>query len=74
MPDGSTVLVDSSGNSLALNATGAEVWTLCDGRNSVEAICDALLDRYEATPEMVHESVVALLRTLSDSGFVEYAD
>jgi hypothetical protein len=69
LPDGSAVVVDeATGSSYALNATAAQVWQLCDGRRTLDDIADALLDRYEATPEQVAESVasfVAHLRELS---------
>jgi hypothetical protein len=66
LADGSGVLVDAEGNSYAINATGADVWELCDGRRSADEICDVLLDRYEATPELVQESLDAMLTHLAE--------
>ena len=66
LTDGSGVLVDARGRSYAINATGADVWELCDGSRSAYQICDALLDRYEATPEFVQESLDAMLKQLEE--------
>ena len=66
LSDGSGVLVDGQGRSYAINATGADVWELCDGERSADDICLTLLDRYEATPELVQESLDAMLEQLED--------
>ena len=72
LADGSAVLVDeATGSGYALNATAAEVWALCDGQRTLDDIVDALLDRYEATPEQVHESVIALVVHLRDLGMLD---
>lgn len=72
LPDGSGVLVDlATGSTYALNATGAEAWALCDGRHTVDDIASAFLDRYEATPETVYESLAALLAHLAELGVLE---
>src|SRR5689334_17961586 len=66
LQDGSAVLVDAQARSYALNATGADVWELCAESHTVEQICEALLDRYEATPEVMQETVGALLEQLME--------
>ncbi len=72
MPDGSGVLVDPVVNgTYALNATAAEVWALCDGQHTVDDIAGALLDRYDATPEEIDESLAALLAHLKELGVLE---
>lgn len=72
MPDGSGVLVDpQTGESYALNATAATVWSLCDGAHTQEEIVDALLERYEAAPETIAEGVELLLAQLLELGVAE---
>lgn len=72
MPDGSGVLVDpQTGDSYALNATGAAVWSLCDGAHTRDQIVEALLERYEAAPETIAEGVEALLAQLVRLGVAE---
>lgn len=72
MPDGSAVLLDTtSGAAYAVNATAAEVWSLCNGLRSEADIAAALLERYEATPAEVTASVRALLAHLNELGVLE---
>lgn len=72
MPDGSGVLVDeASGTSYALNATGAEVWQLCDGRHTMDDIAAALLERYRATRREIRQSVRALVAHLRQLGVLD---
>lgn len=74
LPDGTGVLVDpASGASYALNATGVEVWELCDGTHSEQEIVHALLERYEATTDEVQQSVRALITHLQALGVLEQA-
>lgn len=69
MPDGTGVIVDpESGASYALNATGAEVWALCDGAHTEAEIVAALLERYEAGEDDVARSVTSLLAHLRNLG------
>jgi hypothetical protein len=69
--DGSGVLVDGAGNSYALNATGADVWQLCDGRTDATTMVARLMERYEAPEDDVRRGVAALLHELRRLGVIE---
>ena len=71
LADGSGVLVDGAGNSYALNATGVEVWQLCDGQTDVAAMVERLMERYDAAEEDVRGGVETLLGELEGLGVVE---
>ena len=72
LPDGSAVLVDeSTGSTYALNATAAQAWQLCDGQRTLDDIADALLDKYEATPEQVVETLQSFVAHLREIGVLE---
>src|SRR5687768_17103228 len=62
LADGSAVLVDPVSRSThALNATGAEIWRLCDGKRDAEAIVRALRRRFSAPVDEMRAGVDALL-------------
>jgi hypothetical protein len=75
LPDGSGVLVDSaSGSAFALNATGALIWELLDGKRSLDQLTAELLDRYQATLGEARHGVTALLEHLDELGVLERDD
>ena len=72
LPDGSAVLVDeATGSSYALNATAAQAWQLCDGQRTLDDIAAALLDKYEARPEQVAETLASFVAHLREIGVLE---
>ena len=67
LADGSAVLVDPvSGSTHALNATGAEIWRLCTGRRSRDAIVRAMQRRFDAPQTEIEAGVDTLLDQLAD--------
>ncbi len=67
LADGSAVLVDPvSGSTHALNATGAAIWRLCDGRRDTAAIVRSLRRRFEAPAAEIGEGVEALLEHFAE--------
>ena len=49
---------------LQLNATGAAILALCDGRHSTREIVEELAGRYHTTPEALRSDVEEYLQTL----------
>jgi hypothetical protein len=61
------VLVDPvSGSTHALNASGAAIWELCDGRRIPAAIVRSLQERFDAPAEDIRDGVDALLAHLAE--------
>jgi len=61
-----------------LNRTAYQIWTLCDGRRSVEAIADIMATRYGLRDPVDQERLRAdILRTIEDlerNGLFDAAD
>jgi hypothetical protein len=72
LQDGSAVLVDAQARSYALNATGADAWELCTGANSIDQICEALLERYETTPDVIQETLESLLMHFQELHLISF--
>jgi pyrroloquinoline quinone biosynthesis protein D len=51
--------------------TALEILRLCDGARTVDAICHALAQRYNASPETIRADVMELLQDLADRGLLE---
>jgi coenzyme PQQ biosynthesis protein PqqD len=58
---------------LLLNATGAAVVELCDGRRTLEEIAAVLAARFAAPPEQIAVDVAEYLQRLGGKGLVELA-
>ena len=71
--DGGRVMVNcDTGSAIAVNRTGALIWTLIDGQRNPEEIADAVSRNFTDAPDTVRADVAALLATLSEDGFVGY--
>jgi pyrroloquinoline quinone biosynthesis protein D len=51
--------------------TALEILHLCDGERTVDAICDVLAQRYNATAATIRADVIELLQELADKGLVK---
>jgi pyrroloquinoline quinone biosynthesis protein D len=70
---GDFVVLDGQGQMLrGLNATGAAVWELIDGRRTLEAISSELARRYAQPAPRVLEDVVAFARALVARGLIRF--
>ena len=66
------VILDGAGRTLrGLNATGARVWELIDGRRSVEEIAREVALEFSAPEEPVLRDVLAFLELLRTKGLIE---
>ncbi|MDD1693488.1 MAG: PqqD family protein [Methanoregula sp.] len=72
-PDGGKVMVNcDTGSAVAVNPTGALIWSLIDGKRAPGEIADSVCRHFGAAPETVRADVDALLATFSEDGFVGY--
>ncbi|QGY39091.1 PqqD family peptide modification chaperone [Pseudodesulfovibrio cashew] len=55
---------------LELDEMGSFVWQRIDGRRSVRAIAQALVEEYEVQPREAELSVTAFLKTLGQRGII----
>jgi len=69
--DGWTLLVNpDTAGAMAVNATGVLVWSLVDGKRTIEEIIAAVRNRFPDAPDTVRDDVLAYLRKLTEEGFV----
>jgi hypothetical protein len=69
--DGWTLLVNpDTAGAMAVNATGVLVWSLVDGKRTIEEIIAAVKDRFPTAPDTVRDDVLAYLTKLTEEGFV----
>jgi methyltransferase-like protein len=58
--------------SIVLNSTGLFAWKQMDGRRSVEDIAGLMQHQFQGVPETAIEDLHALVKVLSEEGFVGY--
>ncbi|MBN2465605.1 PqqD family protein [candidate division WOR-3 bacterium] len=69
--DGWTLLVNpDTAGAMAVNATGVLVWSLVDGKRTIEQIVTAVMDRFPDAPDTVRDDVLAYLTKLTEEGFI----
>jgi Coenzyme PQQ synthesis protein D (PqqD) len=55
---------------VVLDEVGSDVWQLCTGENSVDAIVKTLAKKYKLSRREVELSLASYLRTLAQRGFI----
>ncbi|MFN7017909.1 MAG: PqqD family protein [Fimbriimonadales bacterium] len=58
---------------IELDEIGSVVWTLCDGRHSVETIVQRLVQQFKLERREAEYSLFVFLNTLSRRGFIAYS-
>ena len=72
LPDRSMLLFEkSSGITLPVNESGAQIWELCDGSHSVDQIVEDLALRYDAPPSEIDRDAREFLAVLLHHGLVD---
>jgi pyrroloquinoline quinone biosynthesis protein D len=70
---GDFVVLDGQGQMLrGLNATGAAVWELTDGRRTLDEIASEIARRYRAPQPRVLDDVVEFARMLAARGLIRF--
>ena len=58
---------------VVLDDVGSFVWTLCDGKNSIEHIMKRLCNKYNLTRKEAEVSLLTYMRQLGKRGFIGFA-
>jgi hypothetical protein len=58
---------------IVLDQIGADIWALCDGQNTVEAIIATLTDKYQLNRKEAEVSLTTYLRQLGRRGLIGFA-
>lgn len=67
--EGETVLLNlESGTYFGLNAVGTRIWSLIQGKDSLEAVLSALTNEYDAPPDVLERDLLRLATELCDKG------
>ena len=68
------VLLDfGRGEYFGLDAVGADVWRGIEARDTLGAIADAIVSRYQVEPEAAYRDIVDLVRHLQEESLVRVA-
>ena len=65
------LLVVASGKCFGLGETGSDVWRLLEHPTTVQPVVDALLQQYDAPPEVIEADVLELLERLQQEGLIQ---
>ncbi|HLK91579.1 MAG TPA: PqqD family protein [Polyangia bacterium] len=66
------LLIDlATGKCWQLNRIGADFIEAIETDRSLQAVCDALRDRYDVPPEVLERDLCRLSQELSDAGLIE---
>jgi len=72
---GEVAILDvKSGIYYGLNDIGARIWNLIQEPQSVEAICQRILEEYAVEADRCAQDVLTLLRELVGNGLIEVRD
>lgn len=73
--DGEVVALHvEKGNCYGMNKVASRVWNLTASPKSVSAICEALLEEFEVSPDQCEKQVLQLLEELRAEGMIEILD
>jgi hypothetical protein len=71
--DGGLIMVNcDTGGTMALNETGAYLWSIIDGHRTVEEISTIFERYFSHIPDNVIDDVRTLLSNLAEDGFIGY--
>lgn len=59
-----------NGQYYSLNEVGGQIWSLCDGKHTVEQIVEALSAEYDATTETLTSDALELLDELRNQKLI----
>ena len=72
LDEGMVMVNCDTGAAIAINRTGALIWSLIDGRRNSGEIAEAIRRNFTEVPDSVNDDVAALLTILSEEGFIGY--
>lgn len=62
------------GNYYSLNEVGGRIWSLCDGKHTVEQIVESLAAEYDATAEILTSDALDLLDELRNQQLISESE
>lgn len=70
--DDETILLDmKSENYFGFDSVGSYIWRLLKGGKSLQETYDALLDLYEAEPELMKKDLLEFIEMLEKNGLIK---
>jgi len=69
----SKVFMLPSSRVVVLDEVGSFVWTMCDGRNSIDSMVNTLRNKYKLTRKEAETSLLAYFRKLGKRGIIGFA-
>jgi hypothetical protein len=63
--------LDNEDYILSVYGVAAEVWTLINGKNSIEAIRSKILKKYRANPSQLNQDLRSFVRSLSKEKLID---
>ncbi|MBV9310915.1 MAG: PqqD family protein [Solirubrobacterales bacterium] len=73
--DGETIVIHlESGNYYSLRGSGAEIWGLLEGADSVSAICAELARRYACQEGEIQDSVERFVTAIEREGLIQHGN
>lgn len=59
-----TIVSNNSNKTVYLNSTASDIFLLCDGKKSIEDICNQMLSEYDVDTETLQKDIVKIVRDL----------
>jgi len=73
--EGEAIVVEvDKGKIIHLNETGAEIWNVLDGKNTVSEIIKHICNTFEVGEEVAERDTLEFLGQLIDMGIVEWVE
>jgi hypothetical protein len=72
--DGDTVMMNlERGEYYSISQIGSRIWQLIEIQQKVSAVCNALMNEYNVTPEQCEQDVLVFLNQMAEKGIVRIA-
>lgn len=63
--DSEFVIISNYANKITyLNSTAGDIFMLCDGKSTINDICNHMLSEYQVSPEIIQNDIVKIIRDL----------
>ena len=59
-----TIVKNFANKTVYLNSTASDIFMLCDGKKSIDDICNQMLSEYDITREIIQRDIVKVIRDL----------
>jgi hypothetical protein len=70
LEDEEVILDLTSGTYYGLNPVGRHIWSFIQSPKPVRAVCDHVLEAFDAKPDQVEQDVISLLRDMESEDLV----